>query len=162
MAVTPPFIVRPREPEDAAAVCDLARGLPEWFDAEGQARIATDVRAQGGFVAVERERLVGFVLWRPLGPGVADLSWMGVSKDSQHRGIGSALLAVLVADLRSQGLRSLEVSTVADNVDYEPYARTRRFYRARGFVDARIDPLFWGSGDDRYDRLVLRRDLSFP
>ncbi len=87
---------------------------------------------------------------------------MGVAKDLQHRGIGTAFLAAFVADLWSLGYRSLEVSTVADNVDYEPFARTRRFYRARGFVDARVDPLYWGSGGDRYDRLVLRRDLSFP
>lgn len=141
---------------------DLARGLPEWFDPDGQARIAADVRTQRGFVAAHGQRLVGFILWRPLGPEAADLSWMGVAKDLQRRGIGTALLAALVADLPSVGFRSLEVSTVADHVDHEPYARTRRFYRARGFADARVDPLYRGSGDDRYDRLVLRRDLSFP
>ncbi len=74
MAVTPPLVVRPREAEDVEPVCDLARGLPEWFDADGQARIAVDVRTQRGFVAVQGRRLAGFILWRPLGPEAADLS----------------------------------------------------------------------------------------
>jgi hypothetical protein len=65
----------------------------------------------------------------------------------------------VVADLKASGFRTLEVATVADNVEYAPYAETRRFYRARGFTDFRVDARFWGSGDDRYDRLVLRRDL---
>jgi ribosomal protein S18 acetylase RimI-like enzyme len=54
----------------------------------------------------------------------------------------------------------LEVDTVADNVEYEPYAETRRFYRAMGFQDVRVDEKFWGEGNDRYDRLVMRKDLT--
>jgi ribosomal protein S18 acetylase RimI-like enzyme len=160
MAVTPPFVVRRLHPEDAAAVQELARGLGKWFDAEGLARIARDLGAHAGYVAVQGGRVVGFVTWTPVSADTAELSWMGVEVDLQHHGIGTALLAVLVADLGSSGFHSLEVSTVADSVDYEPYAETRRFYRSRGFADFRVDPRYWGSGEDRYDRLVLRRELS--
>ena len=160
MAVSAPFIVRPLRPSDAGPVLDLARSLSQWFDSEGLARIARDLASHGGFVAVRGDRLVGFVTWTPLDAEVAELSWMGVAEDLQHQGIGTTLLAALVASLRSPGFRFLEVSTVADNVDYEPYVETRRFYRARGFVDFRVDARYWGSGDDRYDRLLLRRDLG--
>ncbi len=124
------------------------------------ARIARDLGTHPGFVAVQKGRIVGFVIWSRLDLQGADLCGMGVAEDVQRRGIGSALLAALIAKLRSSGLRYLEVSTVVDDVDYEPYVRTRRFYRARGFVDLRVDPRYGGSGDDRYDRLVLRRDLA--
>ena len=161
MAVTSPFTIRPLTAADAAAVRDLARSLDAWFDPEGWGRIARDLATHPGFVAFRAGRLVGFVLWTLVDAEVAELSWMGVAEDAQHRGLGTALRAALVTALRSSGFRSLEVSTVADNVDYEPYARTRRFYRARGFVDIRVDPMYWGSGEDRYDRLVLRLDLGF-
>ncbi len=160
MAMTPPFVVRPLLPADAEAVHSLARSLGDWFNADGLRQIAVDLTSQSGFVAVERGRIVGFILWKPLDATVADLSWMGVAEAKQRRGIGSALLATLVADLASRGLRSLEVSTVADSEDYEPYVRTRAFYRARGFSDLRVDPGYWGSGAHRYDRLVLLRDLA--
>jgi len=159
MAMTPPFVVRRLEKEDAAAVRELARSLGAWFNADGLVRIARDLDIHAGYVAERTRRLAGFVTWARIDAAVAELSWMGVAQDLRHRGIGTALLAALVADLRSAGFRVLEVSTVADSVEYEPYAQTRRFYRTRGFTDFRVDARFWGSGDDRYDRLVLRRDL---
>lgn len=160
MAVTRSFVVRRLRAEDAVDVRALAQSLDRWFDREGLARIAHDLGTHPGFVALQGERLAGFAMWSRIDSEVADLSWMGVAEDVQHRGIGTALLGTLVAELQASGFRSLEVSTVADHVDYEPYDRTRRFYRARGFVDFRVDPRYWGSGDDRYDRLVLRRDLG--
>lgn len=160
MAVTPPVLIRPIRSEDAAAVREVAEHLRAWFDTEGRSRIGRDLGTQAGFVAAQGKHIVGFILWAPIDATVADLTWMGVAEDVQGLGVGTALLAALMADLRSSGFHSLEVSTVADNVDYEPYERTRRFYRGRGFADHRVDARYWGSGDDRYDRLVLRRDLS--
>ncbi len=160
MAVSPPVLIRPLRRQDAEAVREHAERLSAWFDAEGRARIGRDLGTQAGFVALQGSRIVGFILWARIDAAVADLTWMGVVEDVQRRGVGTALLAALVANLRSSGFHSLEVSTVADNVAYEPYDRTRRFYRARGFVDYRVDPRYWGSGEDRYDRLVLRMDLG--
>lgn len=162
MAVTPPFVLRPLRPEDAASVHEVAARLGKWFDAEGLRRIDRDVMTHPGYVAAQEERLLGFILWARMDPEVADVSWMGVAEALQHRGIGTALLDAVVADLRAARVRFLEVSTVADKVEYEPYVATRRFYRARGFRDFRVDPLYWGTGADRYDRLVLRREISAP
>ncbi len=160
MAVTDEVRVRPLQPEDGPAVRALAEELHAWFDATGRAQIARDLETHPGFVAVRGDRLIGFAMWARIDAEVADLSWIGVAVDAHRRGIGTALLVALLADLRHRGFGSLEVSTVADNVDYEPYDRTRRFYRSRGFRDFRVDPRYWGSGQDRYDRLVLRRSTA--
>lgn len=154
-----PFVVRPLEFADVPPILAVARSLAKWFDKEGLRRIALELASPKGFVALRAGRLAGFVLWKPMDADVAELTWIGVSEELQHRGIGTALLAALQTELRAAGYRTLEVSTVADNLDYEPYARTRRFYRARGFVDHRTDSLYWGSGDERYDRLVMRLPL---
>lgn len=148
------------EEHDRAAILELARNLPDWFNAQGLVQMAQDVRSHQGVVAVEAGRLVGFATWHVMDSETADLSWLGVAKEVHRKGIGSALVRLVLSRLRTEGIRYLEVSTVADSVDDEPYANTRKFYRAMGFRDLRVDPSFWGEGKDRYDRLVLRVDIE--
>lgn len=159
MAVNP-FRFRPIEERDRAVILELARNLPDWFNAQGLAQMAQDVRSHQGVVAVEAGRVVGFATWHVMDSETAHLSWLGVAKEVHRNGIGSALVRLVMSQLRTQGIRYLDVSTVADSVDDEPYANTRKFYRAIGFRDFRVDPLFWGEGEDRYDRLVLRVDVE--
>lgn len=162
MAMTSPFVIRPIEEGDAPVILLLARTLDKWFNVEGLRKIAKDLETHAGFVAVRGERVLGFVTWDPVDEEVANMSWIGVAEAEHRSGIGQALLAALKADLRRRGFRAVEVSTVAESVDYEPYAATRRFYRAMGFVDYRVDPLYFGEGEDRYDRLLMRLDLTSP
>ncbi len=154
------FTIRPIAPTDAAHILDLARSLGKWFNEEGLRQIERDVQSHRGFFALGENRTLGFAMWDRIDSKTANLSWIGVAEDVHRSGIGRAVLASVVADLRRKGYRRLEVSTVADSVDYEPYVRTRRFYRAMGFKDHRVDPKYFGEGDDRYDRLVLRLDLD--
>ncbi len=155
-----PFVLRPLTKEDGPAVLRLAQGLGKWFNPAGLGQMDRDLVSHRGYVAVRGDRLLGFATWTKADAETADLSWMGVSEDEQHRGIGTALLRLLALDLRGYGFGYLTVSTVADTVEYAPYAETRRFYRARGFRDFRLDAGGWSEGEERYDRLVLRLDLS--
>jgi GNAT superfamily N-acetyltransferase len=118
-----------------------------------------DLESHRGLVLEEDEVPLGFASWHGTEDGAANLSWMGVERGRHRSGLGTALLEAVVKDVRSAGHRALEVSTVADSCDYEPYERTRCFYRARGFRDHRVDRGFYGPPEDRYDRLVLRRAL---
>jgi ribosomal protein S18 acetylase RimI-like enzyme len=111
-------------------------------------------------VAVEQARVVGWLVWAARGKRVADLTWVGVAKAAQRRGIGSALVVSLVAHLQGLGVAELFVSTVADSVDDEPYARTRAFYRAVGFEDFRVDKGHFRDPRGDYDRLLMRRELA--
>jgi len=161
MAVIP-VSVRRFVPGHAADVLALARSLGDWFNDEGLRQMETDLRNHAGHVALLGSRLVGFETWNPVDGRVANLSWMGVAKDVQRAGIGRTLVEAIVPDLRSAGFRFLEVSTVADSVDYRPYERTRAFYRAIGFADERVDRGFFQDPDGPYDRLLLRLDLARP
>ena len=161
MAMRPPWVVRPSEPGDSPAILALAENLKKWFTPQAHQTIGRELSTHGGYVAVRDARVLGFLMWTPSQEaGVARLSWIGVAEVERHLGIGTSLLAALVASLKANGFRYLDVDTVADNVDYEPYAETRRFYRACGFVGYRVDPKHYGEGEERYDRLVLRLDLT--
>jgi ribosomal protein S18 acetylase RimI-like enzyme len=88
---------------------------------------------------------------------VAELTWIAVHPNLHRKGIGRSLVEALEEVLVRLGVLALEVSTVADSVEYEPYARTRSFYHALGFLDIRVDRGWFPSGDDR---LLLRKLLT--
>jgi len=113
-----------------------------------------------GLVAEHQESMIGFVLEAPTAdPTIWEIAWMAVDARWQGQGIGGKLMETLCEALSQQGVRALEVSTVAESAGYAPYAATRAFYHHRGFVDLRVDPdIYWPGGD----RLVLRRSLARP
>ena len=158
--MSPPWIVRDMAEGDHVGILLLARTLDKWFNAQGLSDIGRDLTLHAGFVATRGDRIIAFATWSPVDGEIAGLSWMGVEEREQRSGIGTALLSAVVRAARDAGFRVLEVGTVADSVDYPPYAETRRFYRARGFVDRRVDPKHYGEGEDRYDRLILHLDLA--
>ncbi len=150
--------VRPLRAADAAAVQVLARALRRWFSPHDLREIEELLRERpSGLVADFEGRMIGFLLDAPTAdPHVLEIAWMAVDEAWQRRGIGSALLDHLLAALPGQGVRAVEVSTVAESAGYAPYAATRAFYHRHGFVDQRVDlDYYWPGGD----RLLLRRTV---
>lgn len=119
--------------DDLARCLEIGQRLPDYFNATGLALMARDVETHGALVAIRDEELVGFVVAERRGPDVAEILWIAVEPTLFSQGIGSRLVQASLADLRNQGLRLVEVKTLADTVDYAPYARTRRFWERQGF-----------------------------
>ncbi len=127
-------VVRPLTSADHAAVLTVARALPAWFTERGVRHIDVDLGFQEGFVAEAEGQVVGFVSLY-VAEGVGHIGWMGVLPDRHRRGVGRSLCAAVEKRLRIAGVDTLRVQTLGDAVDYEPYARTRSFYRGVGFTD---------------------------
>jgi len=91
-------------------------------------------------------RTIGFVCYgpTPLTEATYDLYWICVDRDYQSRGVGSALLAEVEAQLRKRGARLLLVET-SSTKDYLP---ARRFYKQHGFQKEAIIKDFYALGDD--------------
>ncbi|MDH5372474.1 MAG: GNAT family N-acetyltransferase [Acidimicrobiia bacterium] len=126
---------RPGQP--MPAVIALARALPQWFNEEGIQQIAADIERQPGAVAEAFDEVVGFVTWTVGEHGSGEIGWIAVDSSHQRRGIGKRLLSLAEDWLRDSDVVELFVETLGDSVDYEPYERTRSFYRAVGFHDFR-------------------------
>ena len=144
------------EPAHAGAILELARRLPEWFTERGIEQLKVDVAHQQGYIAVSGNVALGFVTYY-VAEGVARIGWMGVAPDHHRKGIGRSLIEHLCAELHARELPAVQVDTLGDSVDYEPYALTRAFYRGVGFRDhqrVKQDDPEWP------ERLTLRRALS--
>lgn len=155
------IVARTAGPEDVAAMLDVARSLPAWFNDGGLEEMTRDFAVQHSAVAEADGQVVGFVAWAPSPhtpePGLLEMTWLGVRQEQQGQGVGRRLVAYLEEFCRAEGMRTLQVSTLADSVEYKPYEATRAFYRAVGFRDFRVDAGFY-DGDDR---LLLRKRVDY-
>jgi ribosomal protein S18 acetylase RimI-like enzyme len=140
--------IRPLVAGDAPSCDAVIASLPYHFGNEdGRRECAEAVRGSAGLVAVEGERVVGFLTVAHHFPETSEITWMAVHADRRGQGIGRALMRQLTGDLRRQGRRLLLVLTVSE-LEEEPgiddgYGRTRAFYRSVGFVPARELPDLW-------------------
>jgi len=136
--------VRPLRPDDAT-VCDaIIAALPGWFgDPNGIRDCAAAVRSEPGFVATADRAVVGFLTVSRPRAHVAEISWMAIHPDHRGDGHGRELIDALVQTLHEDRTRFLAVKTLSDRDPYPPYAETRAFYEAMGFV-ALMDLDIWG------------------
>jgi GNAT superfamily N-acetyltransferase len=155
-----PVTIRPLEPADAAACDAIVASLPYHFgDEHGRELCAAAVRSQTGLLAAAGDTPVGFVTWRPWYTAAAEITWMAVHATERRQGIGRALVAALVSELRP-AVRYLVVTTLSEATP-EPavedgYAGTRRFWRRCGFEPV-WDPAGWWN--DENQAVVMIRPL---
>jgi GNAT superfamily N-acetyltransferase len=130
MSVT--TVVEVRDPEARSRLCEsILRQLPEWFGIEEAtaayirdvAKLPTFAVGQDAFMSVKVHT-----------PQAAEVYVMGVRPDHHREGLGTALLAAAEDHLRALDVEYLQVKTLGPSDPDEGYARTRRFYEARGFA----------------------------
>jgi ribosomal protein S18 acetylase RimI-like enzyme len=141
--------LREARPEDGPAIAELVTALPQWFTPDVVETAPADAARQCAQVAVDAVgAVVGAVVWK-LDGGQAEIEWLMVAPGLHRHGLGRRMVTDLAARLRVTGVARLTVATLAATTDYEPYARTRAFYEALGFVLARVEPAGWPDGTDK-------------
>ncbi|MBA2415729.1 MAG: GNAT family N-acetyltransferase [Geodermatophilaceae bacterium] len=117
------------------AVERVLRGLPDWFGIDEAIRgYVGDAARLPSYLAVRDGSVAGIALLKRHFPLSAEVHLLAVQQNAHHQGIGSALLSAMEDDLSREGVQYLLVHTVGPSFDNPPYARTRAFYLARGFV----------------------------
>lgn len=120
---------------DLRAVCaDIAARNPEYFNASGLVQLGRDLDVHEIVVARRDERVVGFMTLHRKSDAVSEISWLAVDPDVQGAGVGSELVGKAVEGCRADGVRLLEVKTLAPLDDPTNYDGTRRFYERHGFA----------------------------
>ncbi|MFF0770336.1 GNAT family N-acetyltransferase [Nonomuraea wenchangensis] len=109
--------------------------LPSWFGMpEANAGYVEAAKRLPGLVAYAGAEAVGVLLHERHFPETAEIHLMAVSPSWHRRGIGRALVDAVVAEVRPDGCRMLQVKTLGARHPDPGYAKTRAFYRAVGFL----------------------------
>lgn len=155
-----PVLVRPAQPADAQAMCDVINPIIAEGSTTAHRRPFDPARIQGHYIASPRgmscvtawdsESLLGFQSIdfadpNDTGPYALPAGWgdIGsfVAPEAQGRGVGRALFAASLDVARQVGLIAIDATIRADNVPGLAY------YSGLGFVDyARIEGLALSDG----------------
>jgi len=119
----------------------IAKELRQYFTEQAIVTMSQDLPRHLLYIAMNSGEVVGFTVIHGKNNQVAEILWIAVKPEHQQQGIGSALVERIANDLRSQGIKVLEVKTLSADVNYPPYEKTRRFYEKTGFIHLEtIDP----------------------
>ena len=149
--------LRPLRYEDLAAVLDLERTLfPD--DGWSPGMFAEELAMQGHgrhYVAAEEgNKLVGYAGMMLPGGRQAEVLTLAVAAEQWGRGIGSALLADLLAQAAQHNCAEVFLEVRADN------PRAQDIYRGFGFSDVGIRGGYYQPSGT--DAIVIRRGLGQP
>ena len=133
---------------DIPALVSVVADLHEWFNRDVPEQVRADCSRCAGLVAEMEGTIVGFVLGLRKND-VCEIAWLAVVRGRHRQGIGSLLIGALLHIAREAGAARVAVETLAPTHDYEPYARSRAFYEARGFELASVEPGGFPEGSDK-------------
>ena len=118
-----------------AAVRSILDTIPEWFglpesndDYVAKADLLRNVVARDG------DEIVGICLLLEHNPHSVEIDLLAVPRARHRQGIGGAILDHVERELHERGVTVLHLKTFGPSIEYEPYASTRAFYVAHGFV----------------------------
>jgi XTP/dITP diphosphohydrolase len=129
----------------SGALCrQLLDELPDWFGIpEAIDEYVAKAERATAIVAIADGSEVALLTLIRHSAFAAEIDVMAVSPDYHRRGIGRAILDHAEQLLAPDGVEYLQVKTLADTVEYEPYAQTRAFYVACGFRPLQVFPDLW-------------------
>ena len=113
----------------------ILESLPDWFGKkESLEEYVEQVREFPYWAAFDAEgKCLGFFSAKMHYGHTGDIFVCGVLPEYHHMGIGKALYHTTERFFIKEGCKYVIVETLSDKADYEPYARTRRFYESVGF-----------------------------
>ena len=146
------------DPALKSSICDtILRKLPVWFGIEESIVEYTGKVCGLPFYAAFDGGAIGFLAIQEHNPFTAEVCVMGVLSEYHRRGIGAALMGRAEDFCRAHGHQYLTVKTLDSSAVYEPYERTRNFYRSMGFIQLEVFPLLW---DEANPCLFLAKHLG--
>jgi len=123
--------------QDPDAVERLLRSLPDWFGIEESLKeYVEDARSKPTYLAVDppSNEVLGALLVTQHNRESAEIHLLAVSPEHHRQGVGRALVAAFEGDMRTAGVKVLQVKTLGPSRPDEAYARTLRFYLALGYI----------------------------
>ena len=126
---------------------------PFTLDAVQARRIALELRRDRFYLALRKQRPVGFSMLRGFDEGYVIPSFgIFVDRDSHGEGIGRALTAWTIEQARALGCKAVRLTVYAANLP------ARRLYESLGFVECEREPVRLAEGHD--EKIVMNLELG--
>ena len=119
--------VRAARFDDLEACLEIVRALPDFFTEDVPITVQGDLERHDGWVIVDAEKLVGFVVVDRRSPQVAEILWIAVEPTRRGTGYGTRLLEHVLGEPCDQGIALVEVKTLDRSANYAPYEATNAF-----------------------------------
>jgi len=141
------------------ALCDgILSALPDWFGGfENYKDYLDDLKDRPVIAAGFDGQQGGIMALTRTSEASVDIHLMAVHPDCHRQGIGQALVQSAMSFAQSNGAQVLTVKTLGPSLVNDPYAQTRHFYAAQGFVPIEEFPDFWAKG---YPMLLLCQSVN--
>lgn len=139
--------IKIRKTNEAQKAYEIAITLPEYFNTAGLKSIGRDTKNHILFGAYLENEMIGFVTYKEINNEVIEMTWLGVLPSFQGKKYGKTLIEKSLAEF-SQKYKICEVKTLSDSDNYEPYKKTRAFYKSLGFIPIETISPYPGWGDN--------------
>jgi GNAT superfamily N-acetyltransferase len=116
---------------------EIAKTLPEFFNEQGLEEIEKQLPGQAVYGAYDGEKLIGCVSYKKINAKTIDIAWLFILQEYQGQGIGTELVEKTLL-LEGENFLVCQVNTLAETIEDEGYAKTRKFYEKLGFVPIEI------------------------
>lgn len=128
------IVVNDKSKNNLDACISIAKELPDFFNEDGIRKISEALKNHDVYISIESEGVAGFATIDRKSDYAAEISWVAVDRKQHRKGTGSEIIEFVSKDLKDKGYKLLEVKTLSETETYEPYERTRSFYRKNGFI----------------------------
>lgn len=137
---------------------EVLEKLPEWFgNKQALDNYAVKAAELSYWAALNKEnKCIGFFTVKIYYGHTGDIFVCGVLPEYHRNGIGKALYNIAESYLIQNGCKYIIVKTLSDAVSYQPYDRTREFYKSLGFEPLITLTEMW---DDENSCLVMIKPL---
>lgn len=136
----------------------VMHNIPKWFNPpEDIDKKSIIHREYPFFAAYDNQNPIGFLTLKIHNEFTADIYNMGILEEYHRQGIGKSLIEMAEKYCFDNGFKYLTVKTLDYSAIYEPYERTRNFYRKVGFVPLEVFTTFW---DEENPCLFLAKHLE--
>ena len=132
------------DPDEKAEVTrKVMHALPAWFSPPEDIEKKAGTHRDFPFFAAYDGAAVGFIALKIHNAFTADIYVIGVLEGYHRRGVGRRIILAAEKYCLANGFVYLIVKTLDASAVYEPYDKTRAFYRAMGFIPLEVFPTLW-------------------
>jgi ribosomal protein S18 acetylase RimI-like enzyme len=145
----------------SGAICrEILAGLADWFGLPASNAEYEHLAETGpAWLALDDGDPVGLMLLKDHFGETLEIYFLAVRRDRHRAGAGRTLVEHAEATAAAAGARLLSVKTRGPSKPYEPYERTRHFYRAMGFAAVEEFPELW---DPENPALLMAKAIAPP